>query len=207
MTRALTAGFITEATAKSNSPVFFFEAVFESLTLRLWNGIGDLSWSGQTWLGNGWFDGFSGAEESNDFARNGMEVQLSGLPETLIALILSGSKQGSSGKLWLGFLNSSNGVIADPYLVFEGKLDIPSLDEGPDEALITLTYENEFTLINRSTEFRWEPESQKIFYPNDRGFEFMTATQEWNGQWGTKKKQPRTQNDKKKTRKNNGKRA
>lgn len=198
MARALTAGMITELTANTCRPAFFFEAVFESFTLRIWNGVGDISWNSQTWLGNGWFRGFSGARESDDFSRNNLEVHLSGVPDTVLALILAGSKQGAPGKLWLGMLNASRQVIADPYLVYEGKLDIPMLDEGAEDTEVTLTFENEFTSVNRSTDFRWESESQKIFYPTDKGFEYVTATQEWTGHWGPKKQKPREKKNKKK---------
>lgn len=205
MTRALTAGMITELNAATCRPAIFFEAVFEAFTLRLWNGVGDISWNSQTWLGNGWFRSFVGPRETDDFARYNLEVVLSGIPDTMLALILGGSKQGASGKLWLGMLNASRQVIADPYLVYDGKLDIPIVDEGASDSEITLTYENEFTNTNRSTDFRWEPESQKIFYPTDRGFEYVTATQEWTGHWGPKKQKPPTKKNKKKDTRKRGK--
>jgi len=204
MTRALSAGLISELTASLCRPIMLFEGVFESLTLRLSTGNGDISWNGETWLGNGWLREWSGPQESDDFAKNNLEIILTGVPELMLALIMAGIKQGAAGKFYFGMLNAAGAVITSPYLLFEGKLDVPVLDEGQEDSQITLTYENEYTSVNRSKESRWEPETQKMFYPSDLGFQYVTATQEWNGTWGPKKQEPRTKNKSTKPKKKRG---
>ncbi len=190
MARAITSDFRDELLASTNCPIFLYEGVFVGFTLRLWNGLGNLTWDGNTWLGNGWFRDFSSIEESDDISVTGMEITLAGVPQDLISTVLSSVKQNASGKLWLGFLNSSGAVIADPYLTFEGKLDVPIIDDQPDGPIIQISYESHLVDLDRTKEYRYTTESQKLFDAADKGFEFVekiAAT--WKGQWGATKKQ------------------
>lgn len=194
MARALTAGLLAALQSSNLSPIVLLEAVFSTLTLRLWNGSGDLSWSGVVWSGNGWFRGWEGGTESDEISETSIDVSLSGLPAEMVSLILTGSKHGATGKLYLGALDSSSQLIADPYLLFQGELDTPELDEGVADAEISLRYSTAFSNNDRAKEYRYDPETQRIFYPDDRGFEYITSTLEWDGSWGIKKKKPKAGN-------------
>ena len=191
MARNLSAGFIAAATSSSCKPIFFFEAVLTGLTLRLWSGIGDLSWDSKTWLGNGWIQEFPAVQESTDLGSTGMDVTLAGVPEALISTVLNNAQQNSVGRLWIGFLDSSDAVIADPYLAFEGKLDIPTIDNQTAGPTITFAYESTLVDLDSSKEYRYTPESQKIFAPNDKGFGYVASIAKgWKGQWGAVKQKP-----------------
>lgn len=188
MPRGLSAPFIAAMTSPTCRPAYLFEGVFSEYTMRLWSGVGDLSWGGYTWSGNGWLQGFEGAPETDDLSDVSLGVQLSGLPETVINIILSGSRQGATGKRYLAFLNANLSLAADPYLLFQGELDYPTLEEAAADSHIALKYVTSLTKNTRRKEFRFEPETQKLFYPGDAGFNFITATLEWSGFWGKKKK-------------------
>jgi len=197
MARVLSAGLLAALQSSSLSPAILFEAVFSTLTLRLWNGAGDISWSGSTWSGNGWFRGWEGGAESDEVTETAIDVSLSGLPPEMVNLILTGSNHGALGKLYLCALDASSQLIADPYLLFQGELDTPELDEGVADAEISLRYSTAFSKSDRAKEYRYDPETQKIFYPDDRGFEYITSTLEWDGSWGIKKKKPPANNNSK----------
>lgn len=187
--RTLTTAFRNALNAETNRPAIFFQGEFESSTLRVWNGTGDLSWNSQTWLGNGWFHGWSGGGESDDMAVTSADVVLSGIPAQLIGQILGGSKQGAPGMLYLGMLDEEDAVIADPIILFAGYLDVPTLDYNVEEPVLTLTYETKFVDLDRPREFRYNTETQKFFYPNDTGFRYVSMASEWNGQWGSTRKE------------------
>jgi hypothetical protein len=188
--RGLTANFITEATAVLNRPALFFEAVFISATLRLWSGIGDISWNGQTWLGNGWLGFPSGAEETEEIQASGLQIFLSGVPQAILSLVLQEIKQGASGKLYLGFLNNSGAVISDPYLLFDGLADTGVINESVESANISINYESKLIDFERSREFRYTHESQRFWFPTDRGFEYVSSLQDWTGFWGQQPRKP-----------------
>lgn len=189
MARALTAPMIAALTAPSAQPVFFYEGIFVGFTLRLWSGLGDISWNGETWLGNGWFRGFQGVEEDNDLGSTGMEIALAGVPQSLISTILGAIQQNAAGKLWIGALDSSGNIIADPYLMFVGRLDVPTVDDQTSGPIIQISYESHLVDLDRSKEYRYTSESQRIFNATDRGFEYVAQIAKgWKGQWGATQK-------------------
>lgn len=202
MARNLTAAFITEATANSNRPIVLYEGVFASSTVRLWNGYGDLSWNSQTWLGNGWFQGMEGGDETDEVEATDMGIVLSAVPSEVMSLVLGNQKQGALGKLYIGFLNSVGAVIADPYLWWQGKYSHSEISEGGDQSIVTIHYESLLVDLNRAKELRWTHEFQQKLFPGDRGFEYVQAAANWHGNWGIQKKQGK--DNKKKTNKPKG---
>lgn len=189
MARAVTSPWIAEATATKCTPILLFEGVFGSgVNLRLWNGIGDLSWDSKTWNGNGWFHGVTPAAEDEEINASNMEVLLAGVPAATVSAILGQSRQGATGKLWIGFLDA-NGAAIDPYLQFEGKFDTAEVRETVDQPMLTMTYESELVEMERPKEFRYNQETQRYFYPEDRGFEYVQRLQETPIFWGRTREQ------------------
>lgn len=186
MSRNLTTDLKNRLTAATTTPCFLWRADFDSFTLRLWSGAGDLTWDSQTWLGNGWLQGFDGASEQVEVASTGASVKLAGVPQDIISLILN-AKHGAPGKFYLGALDTDGDIIADPYLVFAGQLDVPTILDDPGSPEITITYESLLVDLDRSREFRYNTESQKTQYPSDRGFEYASSAALWTGTWSNKK--------------------
>lgn len=187
MTRNLSSLVIDEILASKFSPCLLFEGVFSSTTLRLWNGTGNLTYDGNTYLGNGWFQGVNPNNETGAIEATGVELLLAGVPQSLISLILNNPIQGAAGNFYIGFLDSSGDLVADPYLYFAGKLDVPTLEEDPEKPSISITYESRLVDLDRPREFRYTDESQKTFYPTDRGLEYLIYLQDYDGFWGSDK--------------------
>jgi hypothetical protein len=191
MARNLTADFITQAQATSNRPIILFQGAFEGSTVRLWNGLGDLSWNSQTWLGNGWFQGVEGGEESVEVEALNMTVVLSGVPATVFSLILNDQRQKLEGLLYIGFLNASTGaVVSSPYLWWKGQYSHAEIDEGADSSIVRLVYDSPIVDLDRPKERRWTDQGQKQLFAGDRGFEYVIAANSWNGVWGAERTKP-----------------
>lgn len=188
MARNLSAGFITQATAASNRPIVLFEGVFSSSTLRLWNGWGDLSWNSQTWLGNGWFQAMEGGDETTEVEATDMTIVLSAVPSSVLSLVLGDQKQGALGSLYIGFLNSSGTVVADPYLWWRGTYSHSEIDYSPWSPTVRLVYDSPLMDMERPREQRWTHDCQQKLFPGDLGFEYVRDAANWHGQWGGEKK-------------------
>jgi hypothetical protein len=185
MGRSITSGFRTEATAGYCRPIFFFEGVFANGTVRLWSGFGDFSWNSQTWAGAGDFAGFSAIQETTDVRAVGVEFSLSGVPSTLVEIALAECRTGNAMKLWVGFLSTADGsLVADPYLTFLGRMDVPTIQEGADAATVVITAENRLVDLERSRERRYTLEDQKIDYPTDTGLRYVPSLQDQSIVWG-----------------------
>jgi hypothetical protein len=182
MSRNLTSAVVTEITGQSVQPFLLFQGSFATGTVRAWSGIGDLSWNGFTWVGTGNLLSVSNVEETAQTTANGVSVTLNGIPSELISLALQGCRQGADGKIYLGFLN--NGVVSNPILLFEGKLDVPVIQEDGESSSITISYESRLIDLERPRESRFTDEDQQRVYPGDLGFEFVAGLQDKSIVWG-----------------------
>lgn len=184
MARNLTAGTLAELAKSTVKPVIFVEAEFVSGIINVWSGVGQISWDGKSWTGLGRFGGVSAVPESTEVEAQGIVLSLSGIPSDLISKALNDVRPNKPVKIWFGFLNASDAVIADPYLSFSGTMDTPEIDEGGETSTIRIHAESRLVDFNRPRERRWTHEDQQIDYPGDKGFEYVASLQDWNGVWG-----------------------
>lgn len=183
MARSLTSGMITELTGVLLRPIILVEIEFTSGFVRVWTGIGDLTWDSKTWTGVGDLGRISAVQESGDLSAAGMTVTLSGIPQAMVDRVLSETRQGKPFNVWLGMLDSSDAVIADPYLIFGGLTDISFIDEGAKTATVGVTGENKLLDRLRIIVWFYTSESQTFHFPGDKGFDFVPSSQE-RLQWG-----------------------
>ena len=185
MSRDLTAGVISEITASEVQPFLLFQGEFVSGTLRCWSGIGDLILDGETWTGTGSLLSISNVTETADISANGLTATLSGVPSALISLALGDCSQGSAGFVYLGFINSG-AVVSSPVLLFEGRLDIPAIDEQGDTCVVSIAYESRLIDLERTRESRFTNEDQQREFVGDLGCAFVASLQDKVINWGKK---------------------
>ena len=197
MARNLTSNFVTAATSASCRPAVLFEGVFATSTLRLWNGLGDLTWNSNTWFGNGWFQGIEGGDETGEVEAVDMMVLLSGVPSSVISLAIGDQKQGAIGNLYLAMLDSNGAIIANPYLWWKGFYSHADIEHDPGESTVKLYYDSPIVFMDRPKEGRWTNDQQVKAFAGDKGFEFVVAAADFDNNWGDGKKD---KNDKKQKR-------
>lgn len=186
MTRALTTALKNRLLTSPTTPCYLWTGTFNGTPLYLWSGYGNLSWDSKTWLGNGWLQGFSGGSEQTDISAQEMVVTLAGVPQDIVSLVIN-ANQGAAGKFYIGALDTAGAIVVDPYLVFTGKLDVPKIVDDVESPTITISYESKLLDLDRPREFRYNTESQKVFYPTDKGFEYTSIAARWDGTWSNKK--------------------
>ena len=184
MARNLTAALNTEFKSDSFKMVFFLKSVWSSGTTYVWTGYDDISWDGQTWAGVGHFLGTSPIEETQDIRAVGAAFSLSGIPASLISLALADARQGNEVSLWIGALDDSGAVVADPYKVFSGLMDVPSIQEDGDSSTITIQVENRLIELSRPRPVRYTDRFQQHRFSGDLGFEYVAALQNQIINWG-----------------------
>jgi hypothetical protein len=184
MSRDLTPSMTTEVGKAELRPFLLFEGDFATGTVRAWSGIGPLIWDGRTWQGTGTLLSITDVYEDAEISAKGISATLNGIPSELISLALQSCRQGSLGRVYLGFFDDSNNIIADPILLFEGKLDIPVIDEEGETSSISISYESRLIDLERPRESRYTDEDQKREFPGDLGCAFVVALQDKNIVWG-----------------------
>lgn len=184
MSRDLTAGMLAEVQAQLVRPCIFFEGEFEGGTVRLWSGLGDITWNDVVWTGAGNLLGVSAVEETTAVVANGVTVSLTGIPVEFRSAAIDGARQGKPGRIWFGAIDASGALVSDPYMLFAGRLDVPEITFGGETFAITITYESRLIDLTRPREWRYTHESQQVLFPGDKGFEFVTSIQDQAVWWG-----------------------
>lgn len=183
MSRGLTSGMQTVVAAGVAEPILFGYFDFYGGAVRLCTDNKDVTWDGHTWRGFGELIGVQPVEESKELRANKMAFSLNGIPSTLIAELLAYRCRGRACKLWVGGY-SSGSVVADPLLLFSGRMGQPRIIDHGEKSDITVTAESRLADLQRPRERRYTDEDQKYHYPGDRGFEFVAQLQNKEIAWG-----------------------
>jgi len=192
MSRSLPTGMAAAAAAATVAPVFLTDLDWPSGHVRAWTGYGQISYDGNTFTGTGDQGAISEIKESADGAANGVTLSLSGIPSGNIALALEDDAQGRAAKIWLAFLDFSNGTFAyGPHLIFDGFIDTAAIDDNGTTATVTIQIEKEL-IDRRSTGRRYTHQDQQIDHPGDMFFDMMAINAERAINWGVAASSPAT---------------
>lgn len=184
MSRSLTSAVNTIFESSSVTPFLAINLAFDGGNFLAWTGYGNITFDSTTFVGAGDFLSVSPIKESSEVQANGIDITLSGVPSSLISSALNETYQGRTCKLYLGVLDSSNAVVADPYVLFSGRMDLMNIDDSGEKANISVTAESRLIDLDRTRERRYTSEDQKIDFPNDQGLEFITDLQDKEIIWG-----------------------
>lgn len=191
--RGLTSAMLAAIAAKVVRPAIFYEGEFETAGspafLRLWTGLGEVSWDSDgdgpyTWTGAGNLLAITPIEETTDLKAVGFSVTLSGMPSASIALALASVRQGKPGKLWLGLFDSAGALLADPYPLRRGRFDVAPIEDDGETCTIVASYEDRLIDLERPRDRRYTHEDQQLDYPGDKGFEYVPSLQDMDIPWG-----------------------
>ena len=188
MARNITTAFNNAISAQNVIPFFAVSLAFNTGTLHLWNGYGDISLtaggSTNTFTGLGDAAGMSPIDEQSLIQASGANLVLNGVKSSLIATALSAQYTNRDGKIFLGMFDTSKNVVADVYTLFVGKMDVMIIREGDEASTIELKLENRLIALERANERRMTDEDQRNLFTGDKGFEFIPDLQDKELVWG-----------------------
>ena len=184
MSRVLSNAMKEMAVAKVVRPIFLVHMVFDSSELNIWSGVGDLSFDSVTYTGLGDLLSISDIKETSDISATGINVSLSGVKASLIAIAKDQDYQGRELTVRLGAFDESGSLIADPVIIFSGFMDTMTIAEAGTYSTISIAVENKLVAFERSKIRRYTAEDQKIDHPTDKGFEFVTSIVQKEIIWG-----------------------
>lgn len=184
MSRFLSVSMGNVSTAEIVRPIVLVEAQFDSGTVFLWSGLGDLSWNAHTWQGTGALLKVDAVQETVEVKAVGTRITLNGIDTSMLGKAQNEDYQGRILKIYLGALDDSGSVISSPIVIFSGRMDVMTITDAGDTASIEVTVENRFIDFERTKERRYTDQDQKIEYPTDKGFEFVASIQDKEILWG-----------------------
>lgn len=186
MSRDLTAGMVTEVTGGNLEPRIFAYLDFPSGAVRVWDGIGNKSWDGETWTGVGTLGSVSFPKETTEVRAEGCVLSLSGVPPSMISLVLSDKPRGRAATVYLACLDGGGSIIADPVALFSGRMDHTTIVEDGETATVNVHCESHFIDLGRASDWRYSHEHQQILFSGDEGFEFAATLPDMELHWNEK---------------------
>ena len=174
---------LTQFSAKEVELFLALKLNFDSGTIALWTGYGDITFGSQSYTGAGTLLGFSTVEETSEIAARGAQVTLDGIETSIVSLALQEPYQGRKALIYLGAL-SSGAVVADPTLIFDGRMDVMTIEDSGDTCTISLTLESRLIDLERSRVRRYTTEDQKVNFSNDKGFDYVADLTDKQVNWG-----------------------
>ena len=101
--------------------VHLIELDFASGPIRLSTGAQDLDWGGFTWEAVGGALEFGGIEETADSKGQGVDINISGVDQSILAVLLGSQYRGRTAKVYRAHLDPTAGKVLDsPLLLFQG---------------------------------------------------------------------------------------
>jgi hypothetical protein len=160
------------AIQNSNVPyLVMVELDFVEGTVRLTNAGYNFVWNGHTWTGAGDLGSVSTIEEGTDLQMYGITLTLSGIPSQYIAECFGTGYSGRSAIIRLAPLDENYQILADPIIIFQGKMDTMPIKLGSQSA-IQITIESDLIQWDRGKSRVFSDADQQSEYPGDKGFEF-----------------------------------
>lgn len=184
MTRTVTSDIQDELAATSSRPVYLVEIGFASTTIRLSSLGRDITWDSHSWLGNSWLMPIKAINETAEIRAVGVEIELVGVSSSLLALALADADQTKDALIYFAFLDSSGAVIADPILLFKGKVDTVDISDSVEQPSVVIRCESRLARLDRPTNFKYTEANQQALFSGDRGFQYLPGLEEWSGYWG-----------------------
>ena len=188
--RALSAAVLAAIAAGTVRPFLLYEGEYLSggatAFLRLFTGVGTLSWDGKDWVGGRNLLAISPIRESTSLEAIGFSVRLSGLPADNLSLFLQSMRKNKTGRLWLGFFDASMGVIVDPYPLRRGRFDVAPITRDPGSGTVTIEarYEGPLARLLVPNVRHYTHEDQQLRLAGDKGFDQVEALQDTQDLWG-----------------------
>jgi hypothetical protein len=184
--RELTEGMKSEIAKPVVSPLLLLKADFDDGPVRVWTGVGDIEWNGETWNGLGNLLSVDPVQEQLDGSAQGLKIVLSGLDSSFFSPVMLGDYQGRRGEIYFGAIREDGSIIDDPYLLFAGKLDSDETEDDGTTSTLTLNVESRLADLLRKREYRYTHQDQQALYPdaNDDGLKFVPALQNLGLKWG-----------------------
>jgi len=182
MSRTATAATLTESTSEAPRAVLFAELDYPSGFVRVNSSDRAIVFSSNTYKGVGELGAVSSIGEASELQASGLELSLTGIDTANIAHAFENA-QGRAGKVWLGFLDTNYALVADPALMFSGRIDSVSVELG-QVGTVRVALENRIVAWERPKVRRYTNEDQQQRFTGDLFLEFVAQTVNKELLWG-----------------------
>jgi len=135
----------------------------------------DLTYDGDDYEAGGHLLQMSNVTESSDVRVGKYSLQISGVDQSYISILLSQSYINRQVLIYRAALNN-NTIIGDPILLYNGRIDGFTIADGDNSSDITISTASHWSDFEKKAGRKTNNNSQQIFFSGDLGFEFASST-------------------------------
>lgn len=176
----------TNSTEAAKQSIRMFAAValdFSSGVIRVHDGIGNITWGGNTYSGVGQLGSIEVVSESVEIIARAISLTLSGVDSSLVNTTMTEVYQNRQATVYVGFVNETTGAVVDtPETVWEGRMNQMSISSSAGSASIRLTCEHRLRREPRIA--RYTNEDQQLLFSGDRFFDLVPSIKGFVAKWG-----------------------
>ena len=179
MTRSLTSAVKTELATNDIRPVHLITIAFATpvnLTDCSFSLTSSVSGSSVTYNASDFILGISNHTEETDITKSSVSISLSGADQTFISVVLNENVVNDSVDIFRGFLDDSNALISDPFLLYRGKIDSFDILETDKESIVGLQIVSNWADFEKKNGRKTNNTSQQRFFSGDLGMDFSSQT-------------------------------
>lgn len=179
MTRSLTSAVKTELATDDIRPVHLITLGFSTpvnITDCSFSITSSVSGSSVTYNASDFILGISNHTEETDITKSSVNINLSGASTTFISTVLNENVVNDNVDIFRGFLDSSNSIISDPFLLYRGKIESFEIDESDNSSTVGLSIVSHWADFEKKNGRKTNNTSQQRFFANDVGMDFASQT-------------------------------
>ena len=179
MTRSLTSAVKTELATNDIRPVHLITIGFATpvnLTDCSFSLTSSVSGSSVTYNASDFILGITNHTEETDITKSSVGISLSGADQTFISTVLNENVVNDSVDIYRGFLNDSNTLISDPFLLYRGKIDSFDIAETDKDSQVNLSIVSNWADFEKKNGRKTNNTSQQRFFSADVGMDFASQT-------------------------------
>ena len=179
MTRSLTTAVKNELATNDIRPVHLITISFGTpvnITDCSFSLTSSVSGSSVTYSASDFILGISNHTEETDITKSSVSISLSGADQTFISTVLNENVVNDNVDIFRGFLNDSNGLIADPFLLYRGKIESFEIQEGEKDSTVALSIVSHWADFEKKNGRKTNNTSQQRFFSTDVGMDFASQT-------------------------------
>jgi len=177
MSRTLTTAVKNQLATNDIRPVHLISIGFGTpvyLTDSSYPLTSSISGTSRTYTASDFLMGFSEFSELSDITKASVKLTLSGANLTYISVVLNENITNVPVTIYRGLLDSSNDIIADPFLLYSGVVESFSIGENSKSSSLTLSVASHWADFDKKNGRKTNNTSQKRFFSTDVGMEFAS---------------------------------
>lgn len=164
--------------------VLFVDLDFASGHVRLNSCDRSFTFGSNTYEAIGKLGGIGPVNESAALNPDKLEFTLAGVDNALISTVITEKYHGRSATLYVGYCDEEWTLLADPEVLWEGRMDTMAVRAEQNGAAIKLVCENRLIIWNLASGWRYTNEHQQLLFSGDTFFDRLASLMNKILRWG-----------------------